>query len=84
MQIFEGKNKFYKAGIKDPLIKRKKKAFQAFILIQKESPRRGIEPPVSRVTRGDTHHYNTEEVDALNLSSMVYEWGNAPSHFNVK
>ena len=44
----------------------------------------GNQTQVSRVTGGDTHQYTTEELDALDLGLMGYEWGNAPSHFKVK
>ena len=44
----------------------------------------GNRTPVSRVTFGDTPHYTTKELDALDLGLMGYEWGNAPSHFIVK
>ena len=38
----------------------------------------GNRTPVSRVTGGDTHHYTTEELDALNLSLMVSVMGKRP------
>ena len=39
----------------------------------------GNRTPVSRVTGGDTHHYTTEELDALNVSLMVYVTGKTSS-----
>ena len=81
---FRSRNKFYKAGIKDPVIKRKKSIPSIHLNPKGISPA-GNRTPVSRVTGGgDTHHYTTEELDALKLSLMVYKWRNAPSHFNVK
>ena len=55
---------------------------KAFILIRKpkESPRRGIDPR-SPVTDGDTLHYTAEELDALNVSLMVYVMGKRPLPF---
>ena len=38
----------------------------------------GNRTPVSRVTGGDTHHYTTEELNALNVSLMVHAMGKRP------
>ena len=35
------------------------------------------------MTGGDTHHYTTEELSALDSGLMGYIMGNAPSHFKV-
>ena len=38
----------------------------------------GNRTPVSRVTGGDTHHYTTEELNALDLGLMGYVMGKRP------
>ena len=38
----------------------------------------GNRTPVSRVTGGDTHHYTTEELNAIDLGLMAYVMGKRP------